>query len=127
MNFKELVKTHQSKIVLTIGFLLTAMLGFGLGKISTVRLNAPEVKVEQAFDSPINNSQNSPTVQSAVTQNANLSGKLDCKAKIKGNINTKGERIYHVLGGAFYARTNPEMCFNTEAEALAAGFRKSSR
>jgi micrococcal nuclease len=46
---------------------------------------------------------------------------------IKGNINTKGERIYHVPGGAFYGRTKPERCFATEDEAQREGFRKSKR
>ena len=49
------------------------------------------------------------------------------KGKIKGNINSKGEKIYHVPGGAFYNRTNPEAWFNTEAEAQAAGYRRSKR
>lgn len=52
--------------------------------------------------------------------------------KIKGNINSSGEKIYHVPGGAFYNRTiiepeKGERYFNTEAEARAAGFRRSSR
>jgi micrococcal nuclease len=46
---------------------------------------------------------------------------------IKGNINSKGEKIYHVPGGAFYDRTNAEEWFATEAEARAAGYRKSKR
>lgn len=46
---------------------------------------------------------------------------------IKGNINAKGEYIYHVPGGAFYGRTSPERCFATQADARAAGFRASKR
>jgi hypothetical protein len=34
---------------------------------------------------------------------------------------------YHLPTGAFYKNTNPERCFNTEAEAKQAGFTKSSR
>lgn len=54
------------------------------------------------------------------------------KCLIKGNINDKGERIYHVPGGKFYDRTqvNPskgERWFCTAAEALAAGWRPSMR
>lgn len=44
---------------------------------------------------------------------------------IKGNINSKGEKIYHVPGGKYYEKTVPEQWFNTEEEARAAGFRKS--
>lgn len=46
---------------------------------------------------------------------------------IKGNINSKGEKIYHLPGGAYYERTIPEKWFKTEREAQDAGFRPSSR
>ena len=46
---------------------------------------------------------------------------------IKGNINSKGEKIYHVPGGAYYIRTDPEAWFFTEEEARAAGYRPSKR
>jgi len=42
---------------------------------------------------------------------------------IKGNINSKGEKIYHMPGEASYVNTKPEQWFSTEAEAVAAGFR----
>ncbi|MCK5927591.1 MAG: hypothetical protein KAG80_05265 [Nocardioides sp.] len=45
---------------------------------------------------------------------------------IKGN-DSDGELIYHRAGQAFYARTNPEACFATEADAQAAGYRAALR
>lgn len=51
----------------------------------------------------------------------------DGTCKIKGNINSKGEKIYHVPGGAFYDKTKAEECFDTEAAAHAAGYRRSQR
>ena len=55
---------------------------------------------------------------------AAVSGAGDCS--IKGNISRKGTRIYHVPGGAFYARTRidtakGERWFCTESYAQAAG------
>lgn len=49
---------------------------------------------------------------------------------IKGNINTRGERIYHVPGQEYYDETrisasHGERWFCSEAEARAAGWRKS--
>jgi hypothetical protein len=61
-----------------------------------------------------------------------LSGQ-DRGCNIKGNISMRtGERIYHVPGGEFYNATviNPakgERWFCSEAEARAAGWRKSRR
>lgn len=54
----------------------------------------------------------------------------DCR--IKGNISSKGERIYHSPGGQYYGRTKidpskGEHWFCTEAEARAAGWRPSKR
>ena len=52
--------------------------------------------------------------------------------KIKGNIGQSGTRIYHVPGGAYYGRTKiskgkGERWFCSEAEARAAGWRRSTR
>lgn len=46
---------------------------------------------------------------------------------IKGNINSSGEKIYHLPGGAYYDNTKAEKWFKTEAEAQTAGFRPSKR
>jgi endonuclease YncB( thermonuclease family) len=42
---------------------------------------------------------------------------------VKGNINLKGERIYHDVASRSYNSVVPERCFDTVATALAAGFR----
>ena len=51
---------------------------------------------------------------------------------IKGNISSKGESIYHVPGDQHYDRTKirtskGERWFCSEAEAVAAGWRKAER
>jgi hypothetical protein len=51
---------------------------------------------------------------------------------IKGNVNDKGERIYHVPGGQFYDKTiidprEGDRWFCSPAEAEANGFRRSKR
>ena len=55
-----------------------------------------------------------------------ISGTWNCPAwaPIKGNASSM---IYHVRGGQFYDRTNPEECFATEAAARNAGYRKAQR
>ena len=44
---------------------------------------------------------------------------------IKANLNSRGEKIYHLPGQASYDRTEAEETFATEAEAQAAGYRRS--
>lgn len=46
---------------------------------------------------------------------------------IKGNINSRGEKIYHMPDQQFYDVTKPEEMFCTEEEAQNAGYRKSKR
>jgi endonuclease YncB( thermonuclease family) len=54
------------------------------------------------------------------------------QCRIKGNISRSGERIYHVPGGQYYDRTKIDLSkgerwFCSEAEAIAAGWRRSKR
>lgn len=53
-------------------------------------------------------------------------GSYDCPAgyPIKGNASSM---IYHVPGGAYYGRTNPEECFASTSAARAKGYRASKR
>lgn len=55
-------------------------------------------------------------------------GQQECN--IKGNVNTQGERIYHVPGQRYYndtriSRSHGERWFCSEEEARAAGWRRS--
>lgn len=46
---------------------------------------------------------------------------------IKGNINSKRHKIYHIPSGQFYDRTHATEWFSSEEEAQEAGYRKSKR
>lgn len=48
------------------------------------------------------------------------------KCLIKGNINRRGDKIYHLEGSDNYSQTNPEQWFCSEKEAQKAGFRKAA-
>ncbi|HTL39602.1 MAG TPA: hypothetical protein VL306_02210 [Methylomirabilota bacterium] len=123
----EFLKTHQQKIVILIGFLLVAAISFAIGRATAFKYSAPEIKVEQAFTSPTNYSPNVAGIQSEAVTNpttTTTSSPLSCVGLIKGT----SSLIYHVPGDAFYDRTTkPIRCFNTEEEAIAAGFRKSTK
>lgn len=59
------------------------------------------------------------------TENTNENDPSQCK--IKGNINSSGEKIYHLPGGSSYEVTKPEQIFCTIEEAKDAGFRPVKR
>lgn len=140
MNIKSLLINQQQPIVLIIGYVLVAGLAFSLGRMSSPLATPPEIRVEEAFV-PLNNTAENRIEQSqdpaGSAQNSGAGGDSqpaggnepgNCAAnQIKGNIGSGNSRVYHLPGGSFYNRTVAEMCFNTEAEAQAAGFRKSSR
>lgn len=67
------------------------------------------------------------TVKAAAPKVQSSKKSSTTRGLIKGNISSSGEKIYHMPGGAYYDRTNPEAWFNTEAEAQAAGYRRSKR
>lgn len=52
-----------------------------------------------------------------------LAGQSGCV--IKGNQNRRGQWIYHVPGMPYYEQTRPEQLFCSEADALAAGYRRA--
>jgi len=132
-NMKDWIKKNQQKIALGIGYALVFFLAFGLGKITTSIPDPPEIIIEEPpIISPESQVQGTQveTVKPAETA-AEPSSPLapvdgECPGKIKGNIGSSGN-IYHVPGGSFYDRTIAELCFATEADAVAAGFRASSR
>lgn len=54
-----------------------------------------------------------------------VDGACPASHPIKGNHGSGGEFIYHLPEGRLYERTNAEVCFATEADAEAAGYRAS--
>ena len=113
MKYLEQIKSHQQKLVLAIGYLTVGVVAFGLGRLTLPQVLAPEITVQEAFVAPTNYTPAVAGIQSG-----------QCEGKIKGS----ASQIYHVPGGAFYDRTtSPARCFDTENEAIVAGFRKSSR
>lgn len=117
MNF---IKQYQQKIALTFGFAAVAALGFMGGmQMKKEPINTPTVS---ASSSTINYTQGNDSTQTATPATTQAAGESDCGGKIKGS----SSHIYHLPGDAFYAKTtHPIACFDTEAEAQAAGFRKS--
>ena len=120
-------KENKDKMVLGISFVLVFLVGFGTG--SYVKQDKPANYSTSQTNYTTKQAQTpakTPTAQVAgAATTAASTGAANCL--IKGNISSGGKKIYHVPGGALYKVVKPEQCFNTEAEALAAGFVKSGR
>ena len=133
MTYQE-IKTkfveNKEKIVLGICFALVFIVGFGAGKYDgaiqpqNYKQQANYTTTQDKKPSPFANKEGDAAATGTV---AGAATSTPSSCVVKGNISAKGKKVYHVVGGAFYKIVKPEQCFNTEAEALAAGFVKSSR
>ncbi len=134
-NIKKLLEKNKDKILILGAFILIFCIGYGSGRF---------VKKDQPNSLPNNYTINSkkkpflPTepAKAADDESTDIPKKLEVPGTatstqpvciVKGNISSAGKKIYHIKGGAFYARVKPEQCFNTEEEAKEAGYIKSSR
>ena len=130
-EFKQKFEPHKPKFIIGACFVLVFLVGWGSGsygkterrdtvKSQTNYTTSPDKKPQQNTAA----GEATQVVIPAVVQGTSSAVSKSCI--IKGNISSTS-KIYHVKGGAFYDRTNPEQCFETEVEAVAAGYRKSSR
>jgi hypothetical protein len=130
-SYTELKKNlieHKSELRAGFYSCLIFLLGFGTGRGVRQLDAAPSATATQS-NYPTKTQKNPEGADAGAKKTPAVVSKKPLEEKncpIKGNISSKA-KIYHIKGGAFYDRTNPEQCFNTEAEAQAAGFKKSSR
>ena len=126
-------KENTQKVVIGCCFVLVFFVGFGAGRFErAVARDSVKTYSNYTTQQPKKPLTAEAGTQAAAPEQGNVAGAATSTATngqciVKGNISAKGDKVYHVKGGAFYDKTKPEQCFNTEAEALAAGFRKSSR
>lgn len=118
-------KENKQKIVYGICFVLVFVVGFGTGKFyGQNQKSYLKSQINYTTKQPVNQT----TVKTAIGESPAVKGtSTPVSCPVKGNINAKGAKIYHVIGGMYYKIVKPEQCFATEGEALAAGFVKSSR
>lgn len=123
--FKKKIEENKPKLVLAACFVLVFLVGFGVGRFDKNIQKAQKNQVNYNIKSqqqPATIQSLQPAVQTAATTTA-----ASASCVVKGNISSGGKKIYHVAGGAFYKTVKPEQCFNTETEAVAAGYVKSQR
>ncbi len=144
-KLKILVQEHKPQLATLAACAVMFVVGFGTGKAighsgqtdapqqldytanspakpaAEVGEGAPVTAQPPAKTTPV--TEDKPAETPASTGNDPVAGQ---PCVIKGNI-SGSNKIYHIKGGSSYERTSPEKCFNTEAEAVAAGFRKAKR
>lgn len=142
MNYeklKALVSERKAQIATVVACAVMFIVGFGTGKATK-----PEKATEYSNytpnaltkpGEPQGIEETLPTAPTTSTPNLPRADEKQITGKpfdpnqpciIKGNI-SGSNKIYHIKGGSSYEKTVPEQCFDTEAQAEAAGFRKAKR
>ena len=129
----DLKNFNFEKIRLWLVVLVVQAIGFAIGVYTGHTYFIPKTTTSSSLDYTTDASKNqssasavAPITDNATTGDSGASNNPENCTTIKGNI-SGSSKTYHIPGGSFYARTTPEMCFATEAEAKAAGFKKSSK
>jgi competence protein ComEC len=94
---------------------------------TNVSFNVTPGSYNAAESTSVSSTSNSPAIVPKTTILPNTEQQyIDANGAglIKGNESSK---IYHLPGGSYYNRTKAEFWFKTEAQAQAAGYRRSSR
>ena len=134
-EIKDRVDEYKPRLVYAGCLVLMFLIGFGSGNAwgpDQKQKNQTQTQSKYTTTAPQNKeiSKEADTkpepVEETKTATPNATTTSKTCTTIKGNIGN-GTKIYHVPGGSFYERTQEEMCFATEAEAQAAGYKKSSR
>ena len=141
-NFKKFVADHRTQLTTLLACAVMFIVGFGTGR-ALDRPNANIVPPPADYSAKVNvkpdaegESVSKPATKASPTPSATETPVSAPEANnkpvpgqpcvVKGNV-SGSSKIYHVKGGASYEKTTPEACFDTEAEAQAAGFRKAKR
>ena len=133
VKIKKIFYKNEDKIILTIGFVLIALISFGFGKISNYSFNSPPLEINGSQVDFVENflkTENkrsegkvlSDTSKTAVSANKNSSDKNDKKEKqLVGSVNGKK---YHLLDCHNVKRIKPEnqIWFSSAEEAEKQGY-----
>ena len=121
-------KENKDKLILLPCFVLVFLVGFGTGRFDR-SIQQAQQKSQPHYTTPATQKPATTKAAAVLPAVGNVAGtSTTASCLIKGNIASgTGKKIYHMPGGASYKIVKPEQCFNTEAEAQAAGFAKASR
>ncbi len=133
VKIKKIFYKNEDKIILTIGFILIALISFGFGKISNYSLNNPSLEINDSQVDFVENflkTENktnegkvlSDASKTAVSANKNSDNKNDKKEKqLVGSV--KGKK-YHLSDCHNVKRIKPEnqIWFSSVEEAKKQGY-----
>ncbi len=123
IDIKKILESGKLKplVISAVCFVAVFTAGYGVGKSAGHTGSTAAEKRSLTNYTTNTGTQTKPATPAATTPPTKQVDPNNCY--IKGS----KSKIYHIPGGSFYERTNPAACFNNEEEAVAAGYKKSSR
>ncbi len=120
LNKEKIIEKLKPLAISAVCLLAVFLAGYGVGKTSDSSVVATSKRSLNYTTAP-KEEQKPDNTPAATKETPTTVDPNNCY--IKGS----KSKTYHVPGGAFYDRTTPAACFNSEDEAMAAGYKKSSR
>lgn len=132
LNVEKIKEKGQPLALAGVCFVAVFIAGFGTGKMTSSTNNGTSTSKRSLTNYTTNTSVNTSQTQnnpqsSSQTTVAPKEGNSSAIDPVNCYIKGSKSKTYHIPGGAFYERTTPAACFNSEEEATAAGYKKSSR
>lgn len=133
LDFEKIKEKFRPLGIATICFVAVFTAGFGVGKNygSGGVVNPPSLRSDNTNynTNAATETKSKEPEPSADKSPEKSSDKAIPNSATLGECNIKGSKskTYHMPGGSFYDRTSAAQCFETEEEAVAAGYKKSSR
>lgn len=118
------INTPENKEKLKVGLvaLTIFLVGFGTGKAYNKQSSETQSKLNYTTKKTNTKAKNITEIGEGERSNIVLGN-----CRVKGNLGSNKRKIYHTEGDRYYDTVKYEMCFETEAEARAKGFIKSTR
>ncbi len=129
IDHEKLIAKTKPLAIAGVCFVAVFTAGYGVGKSSGSASSVGGASKRSLSNYNTNRSANSNTGQKPQAETIAPANNKMMAPVDKSSCYIKGSKskLYHVPGGSFYERTNPVACFNSEEEAQAAGYTKSSR
>lgn len=118
-------KRKKERYLFVVGALLSFALGFSFSNLLLAKSQFNNTAIKTYNQTEFQTNEQVTPVKVAEKEETKNVPATSSACPVKGNKNAKGEQIYHIPGGLSYNRVKGTVCFETEAEAKAAGYRKA--
>lgn len=129
------IKRNQGDVVLMAGYILVALIAFGAGRLSAPALVRNPLVIEESREAVGTSTNSAINLYGAAASGIGATGVLTEQAKTNNQVSGKGMFVASKSGKKYYwpwsswakrIKLENQVWFNSEKEAMAAGYSKSA-